>query len=93
VVDVQTGQFTCHDNSSNLTAVQGAGIQAARRVVELRARALVTGHVGPKAFATLAAGNVDVFVGATGSVADALEQFKAGRLKQADKANVEGHWV
>jgi predicted Fe-Mo cluster-binding NifX family protein len=93
VVDTETGQASAVDNSLNLNAAQGAGIQAGRKVVELGAKALVTGHVGPKAFATLQAGGVQVYTGATGTVAQAVEQFKAGTLKQAGTADVEGHWV
>ena len=93
VVDSETGQFSAADNSVNLNAAQGAGIQAGRKVVELGAEAVITGHVGPKAFATLQAGGVKVYTGATGTVADAIEQFKAGTLKQSTGADVEGHWA
>ena len=93
VVETETGEFTATDNSQNLNAAQGAGIQAGRNVVELGAQAVITGHVGPKAFATLQAGGVKVYVGATGTVAEAVEQFKAGKLKQSNGADVEGHWV
>ena len=93
VVDTDTEEFSVHDNTQNLNAAQGAGIQAGRTVVELGATAVVTGHVGPKAFTTLQAGNVQVFPGATGTVREAIEKFKAGQLQGADKANVEGHWT
>ena len=93
VIDTETGQMTAVDNSVNLNAAQGAGIQAGRMAVELGADAVITGHVGPKAFATLQAGGVKVYTGATGTVADAIEQFKAGKLKQSTGADVEGHWV
>ncbi len=93
IVDTETEEFTSHDNSQNLNAAQGAGIQAARHVAELGVEALVTGNVGPKAFATLGAADIKVYIGAKGSVKDALEQFKAGQLQCASKANVEGHWA
>jgi len=93
VVDTETGQASAVDNSVNLNAAQGAGIQAGKKVAELGAQALVTGHVGPKAFATLQAGGVQIYTGATGTVADAVEQFKAGTLKQAAAADVAGHWA
>ena len=93
VVDMETSEFSVADNSQNLNAAQGAGIQAGRNVVALGAEAVLTGHVGPKAFKTLQAGGVAVYTSATGSVADAIEQFKAGRLKQSTGADVEGHWV
>jgi len=93
VVDTDTEEFSAHDNTQNLNAAQGAGIQAARTVVDLGVEAVVTGNVGPKAFTTLQAGNVKVYLGASGTVKEAIEKFKAGQLKGIDKANVQGHWA
>jgi predicted Fe-Mo cluster-binding NifX family protein len=93
VFDTETGAFSAADNSQNLNAAQGAGIQAGKNVAALGVQAVITGHVGPKAFATLQAGGVAIYTGATGAVSDAVEQFKAGKLKQSSAADVEGHWV
>jgi predicted Fe-Mo cluster-binding NifX family protein len=93
VVDTATGESAPHDNSQNLNALQGAGIQAAQHVVNLGVEAVVTGNVGPKAFTTLQAGNVKTYVGAAGSVRDAVQQLQAGQLTCVSKPNVEGHWV
>ena len=93
VVDIDTDEFWVHDNTQNLNAAQGAGIQAGRTVVDLGVAAVITGNVGPKAFTTLQAGNVQVYSGASGTVKEAVEKFKAGQLQGADKANVEGHWA
>jgi predicted Fe-Mo cluster-binding NifX family protein len=93
VADTETGEFTATDNTQNLSAAQGAGIQAGRNAVELGVQAVITGHVGPKAFTTLQTGGAAVYTGASGTVADAIEQFKAGNLKQSAGADVEGHWV
>jgi len=93
VVDTETGEFSATDNSQNLNAAQGAGIQAGKKVVDLGAKAVITGHIGPKAFTTLQTGGVQIYTGAAGTVADAVEQFKAGALKQSSAADVEGHWV
>ena len=92
-IDTETGAFEAHDNTQNLNAAQGAGIQAARNVADLGAEAVVTGNVGPKAFSALQAANIRVHIGATGSVQNALEAFKAGKLRHADEANVDGHWT
>ena len=91
--DTATEEASALDNTQNLTALQGAGIQAARNVIDAGAEALVTGNVGPKAFATLSAAGIEVHVGASGLVRDAVEQFRAGRLRRVNKANVEGHWA
>jgi len=93
VVDTDSGESSTADNTQNLNALQGAGIQAAKNVVDLGVQAVITGHVGPKAFATLQAGGVQVFTGATGTVAEAVEQFKAGKLNASTGADMEGHWV
>ena len=93
VIDTETDALEAHDNVRNLNASQGAGIQAARNVADLGVEAVITGNVGPKAFSGLQAANIRTHVGASGSVQDALEAFKAGKLGQADGANVEGHWA
>jgi len=92
LVDTDTQTVTAVSNDVNLNAAQGAGIQAGKRVVELGVKALLTGHVGPKAFSTLRAGDIEVYTGAAGTVADAVEQFKAGKLKVSQAADVEAHW-
>jgi predicted Fe-Mo cluster-binding NifX family protein len=93
VVDTDTGEHVAHDNAQNLNAAQGAGVQAGRTVSELGVEAVLTGSVGPKAFATLQAGGIAVYIGASGTVQAALEQLQAGQLEQAGGANVEGHWA
>ncbi len=92
LVDSETGSFTAHDNAQNLNAAQGAGIQGAQTVVGLGAEAVLTGNVGPKAFATLQAGKVAIYPGAAGTVQEALEQWLSGSLRPAGKATVQGHW-
>ena len=93
VVDTETGTFSAIVNSVNLNAAQGAGIQAGKRVVELGVDGLITGHVGPKAFAALQTGRLKVYTGAAGTVAEAIEQFKAGKLTALESADVDGHWA
>ena len=93
VVDTESGQFSAHDNTQNLNAAQGAGIQTASRVIDLGVEAVLTGNVGPKAFVTLQAGGVAIYAGVSGSVSEALEQLKSGELKGTDGATVQGHWM
>jgi len=76
-----------------LNAAQGAGIQAGKRVVELGVDGLITGRVRPKAFSILQARGIRIYTGASGSVTDAIEQFKAGKLAAAASADVDGHWA
>ncbi len=93
VIDTETDDFQVHSNTTNLNAAQGAGIQTGRNVAELDAEVVITGNVGPNAFKTLSAAGVKVFLSEKQTVAEAIELFKAGKLKEVDQANVEGHWV
>jgi predicted Fe-Mo cluster-binding NifX family protein len=93
VYDLEDGTFQVVDNRQNLDATQGAGIQSAETVARLGAKALVTGHCGPKAFRVLLAAGIKVYNTDAPTVAEALEQYRAGRLTEAKVADVEGHWV
>ena len=93
VVDTDTGAFAAHDNAQNLNAAQGAGIQAGETVSRLGAKALVTGHCGPKAFKVLQAAGVRIAIGAQGTVREALDRFLKGELQEAKNADVSGHWA
>jgi len=93
VVDTKTGDFEVHDNELNLNAVQGAGIQTGQNIANLGVEAVITGNVGPNAFKTLNAANIKIFLAEKQTVAEAIDSFKTGELKEVDQANVEGHWV
>jgi len=91
--DLESGTFEVIDNEKNLNAAQGAGIQSAETVVRSGAKFLVTGHCGPKAFRALLAAGVRIFNADSATVAEALEQYRAGKLAEAKSADVEGHWA
>ena len=93
VIDTETADFLVHDNTVNLNAVQGAGIQTGQNIANLNVEAVITGNVGPNAFKTLSAAGVKIFLAEKQTVAEALESFKTGKLKEVDSANVEGHWI
>ena len=93
VVDTETGKSEAHDNTVNLNAAQGAGIQTGQNIANLDVDAVITGNVGPNAFRTLSAAMVKVFLVDKQTVREAIGSFKAGKLKEVEQANVEGHWV
>lgn len=94
LVDTATGAVeVAVDNSAGVAAAQGAGILAAETVARLGASALLTGHCGPKAFRALEAAGVEVLTGARGTVADAVDLYREGRLSRATTADVGGHWA
>jgi predicted Fe-Mo cluster-binding NifX family protein len=92
IVDTDTMAFEALDNTDNINAFRGAGIQAASMVSDKGAQVLLTGYCGPKAFAVLQAAGVNVANDVTGTVADAVKAFKEGKFSYADQPNADGHW-
>jgi predicted Fe-Mo cluster-binding NifX family protein len=92
VVDPTTGQQTVLNNEAGMNAAQGAGIQAVQTLANLGVQAVVTGHVGPKAWTALQAANISVYAAAEGTVEQAMKAFMAKQLQPMTSANVQGHW-
>ena len=90
VVDSETMSFESISNESAM-ASGGAGIQAAQTVVKAGVQLIITGNVGPNAFQTLSAAGIKVFTG-SGSVKEAVEQYKKGKLKEIETASVGSHF-
>ena len=93
LVDTQTGECSGHDTAQKWDAPQGAGIQAAQAAARLGAEVVMTGHIGPNAFATLRAAGITVYTDASGTVRQAIDRLSAGQLQPADKNDVQGHWI
>ncbi|WP_457577589.1 NifB/NifX family molybdenum-iron cluster-binding protein [Desulfomarina sp.] len=92
LVDTDTFEFEAVDNSENVNAFKGAGIQAATMVSEKGAEVLLTGYCGPNAFKTVDAAGIKVVNDVSGTVREAVEKFKTGPVEYSTGANVEGHW-
>jgi predicted Fe-Mo cluster-binding NifX family protein len=91
VYDLEASAFEVIDNQKQLEASQGARILAAERVARLGAKALVTGHCGPKAFRALQAAGIKVYTCDAVTVAEALAQYRAGQLSEAEGPDVYEH--
>jgi predicted Fe-Mo cluster-binding NifX family protein len=92
IYDDQMESWEYMDNTQNLQAVQGAGIQSAANIVNAGCQVLISGHCGPKAFAALSKAGVTVYSASNSTVKDAIDLFKDGKLKKIDTADVDGHW-
>ena len=92
IVDSETFDVEVLDNSENVNALKGAGIQAACMVSDKKAEVLLTGFCGPNAFKAINAANIGVANNASGSVRDAVKAYLDGELPLSDKPNVEGQW-
>jgi len=88
IVDLETGNFEAIDNMANMEAVQGAGVQSSQEIVQRGVGWLLSGHVGPKAFQALSTAGVTIGVGASGTVRETVDRFKAGAFKPAEVMDV-----
>lgn len=93
IYDSEQKSWVTVDNSQNLNASQGAGIQAATTLSKTGATVLITGNCGPKAFKVLTAAGVTIYPCTAKTVAEALAQFFNQELHETTEATNEGHWV
>ena len=91
IVDSETMEFSAISNDST-NAAHGAGIQAAQTVVNMGAKVVITGNVGPNAFNVLSATGIKIVTGASGSVKEVVEKYKSGQLKETGNPTVGGHF-
>lgn len=92
IVDTETMATEALDNSANINAFKGAGIQAASMICEHGAEVLLTGYCGPNAFRTAEAGGVRVVNDVSGTVEEAVNKFQRGELQYSGAPNTAGHW-
>jgi len=91
IIDPETMQFEAVENVSGM-ASGGAGIVTAQMVAGRGVEAVLTGNCGPNAFQVLSTAGVKVVVGVSGKVQDAIDSYKAGKLKASCQPNVAGHF-
>jgi len=91
VVETETMGFSVLENES-VAAAGGAGITSAKAVIDAGAEAVLTGNCGPNAQRTLSAAAVKLYTGATGTIEEAIELFKNGKLTEATSPNVDAHF-
>jgi predicted Fe-Mo cluster-binding NifX family protein len=89
-VDTDSLEFEVSRNPA-ADAPGGAGIRAAQFVTEADVQAVITGNVGPNAMDVLQAAGVQVYFFRDGSVRQAVEDFKAGKLATASGKSVQSH--
>jgi len=90
IVDSETMEFKAVPNDSS-SAAHGAGIQAAQTVVNLGAKVVITGNVGPNAFGALSAAGIEIMTDASGTIKEVIEKYKKGELHKTGSPTVGGH--
>ncbi|MBW2595312.1 MAG: DUF5320 family protein [Deltaproteobacteria bacterium] len=90
-IDSETMKFEAIQNP-NVAAGGGAGIQSAQLMVDHGVKYVLTGNCGPNASQVFGAAGIQVVVGVTGIIRQAIEQFKAGTFVASSQPNVASHF-
>jgi predicted Fe-Mo cluster-binding NifX family protein len=85
LVDPSTLAVEVVDNGENRDALQGAGLGAAEAVATRGADAVLTGHLGPKAYRALKAAGIDGYGVAGMTVREAVDAYTEGSLELLDE--------
>jgi len=85
--DPETGDFRAFENPG-ASAKDAACVDAVKFLVGKGVGAILTGNVGHNAFVTLQDATIRIYLGATGTVRSALEDFKKRRLSRAKEPSV-----
>ncbi len=88
VADPEGSGLAYLENGAAQSRGQGAGILAAELVAKAGAKVVLTGYVGPKAFAALSAAGIAVGQNLDGlTVGQALERYRQGGVELASEPN------
>jgi len=89
IVDTETMELESIDNQAQ-RAIGGAGVEAAQTLASTDTEAVVTGNVGPNAYSALSSAGIEIYTGATGSVTNAISEYKEGKLRKTEKSTTRG---
>ena len=89
-VDTETNETQIEENSL-ADGASGVGAQVAQLVAQRGATAVITGQIGPSAFAVLDAAEIATYTTTATTVAEALTLFREGRLDSAQAPTGPGH--
>jgi predicted Fe-Mo cluster-binding NifX family protein len=90
IVDSDTMAFEAMVNEA-MNAPGGAGIQAAQAMVNKGVDVVISGNMGPNAFQVLSTAGVRIATGAYGTVKEAVEMCKIGKLNETGTSTVAAH--
>lgn len=91
IVDTDSMEFEAIENP-NLALGGGAGVQSAQMMADRGVESVLTGNCGPNAFQVFDAAGIQVVVGVSGSIHDAVNDYKEGSLEVAAEPNVGRHF-
>ncbi len=91
IVEMDDMDFEAFENT-NMSLGGGAGIKSGEFVASKGATVILTGSCGPNAYRTLSTAGLEVILGMTGTVREAVQAYRAGKSSPATGANVQRHF-
>ncbi|MBU4294120.1 MAG: NifB/NifX family molybdenum-iron cluster-binding protein [Actinobacteria bacterium] len=91
VYDTDNDKFEFFENESR-NAMGGAGIQAAQFVVNKGVSTIISGAIGPNSFRVFNAANINIYSGVTGTVREAIDKLKNGKLVLTPTPDAQSHY-
>lgn len=91
VFDTETEELSVIDNAEQVEAVQGAGVQAAHRLVAEGVEAVLTRRCGPKALEVLESAGVGVYTAPDTSAYDAIRGWSRHERERITEPDPAGH--
>lgn len=92
VYDTDSSQWSLLENAVQMNSPHGAGIQTAQMLSREGVDRVVTGHCGPNAWKVLSAAEIPVYLVASRTVAEAVQEVLDEKIHPVNQADVEGHW-
>jgi predicted Fe-Mo cluster-binding NifX family protein len=89
IVELENMDFEAVPNK-NQALEGGAGIQAAKVVVDKGADGVLTGYIGPNAERVLSSAGLNVITAVSGTVGEIAQQYKDGRMEATRRNDVAG---
>ena len=93
IADEEGEEYEYVGNPRNPNTSSDANVQAAKSLIELGVDAVITGMCHPAVYGVLLASHIRIYTGASGTVREALEEFRKGHLSEAEHFYIEGHWL
>ncbi len=90
IYDLDVDDYQVFKNEQAQTA-GGAGVSSAQFLDEKGVDAVVSGRFGPRAVRALNTAGITIYSGAEGTVLEALEDYRAGKLKKTEEATARRH--
>jgi predicted Fe-Mo cluster-binding NifX family protein len=91
IIDPESMEYETIDNM-HAASSGGAGIQSGQLIADKNIDTVMTGNVGPNAFQTLQAAGIAIITGISGTVIDAVNEYKKGNCNPIKTASVESHF-